>query len=69
METDVRRFVDVEQGLIDRRIFIEPSIYEQELERIFARCWLFLCHDLCSRAFGHHRIFFLSLGSIDDQRG
>ncbi len=24
---------------------------------------------LCSRAFGHHRIFFLSLGSIDDQRG
>lgn len=45
METDVRSLVDVEQGLINRRIFIEPAIYEQELERIFAHCWLFLCHD------------------------
>ena len=30
---------------MSRRIFIEPDIYQQELERIFARCWLFLCHD------------------------
>ena len=33
------------RGLVSRRIFIEPDIYHQELERIFARCWLFLCHD------------------------
>ena len=32
-------------GLVSRRIFIEPDIYEEELGRIFARCWLFLCHD------------------------
>jgi phenylpropionate dioxygenase-like ring-hydroxylating dioxygenase large terminal subunit len=37
--------VDGEHGLIDRRIYIEPDIYEQELKQIFARCWLFLCHD------------------------
>jgi phenylpropionate dioxygenase-like ring-hydroxylating dioxygenase large terminal subunit len=37
--------VDAENGLVSRRIFIEPEIYAQELERIFARCWLFLCHE------------------------
>jgi len=37
--------VDNERGLISRRIFIEPEIYERELQQIFARCWLFLCHD------------------------
>ena len=37
--------VDGERGLVSRRIFIEPEIYEQELQQIFARCWLFLCHD------------------------
>jgi phenylpropionate dioxygenase-like ring-hydroxylating dioxygenase large terminal subunit len=45
METDTRRLVDAENGLISRRIFIEPEIYQQELEQIFARCWLFLCHE------------------------
>jgi phenylpropionate dioxygenase-like ring-hydroxylating dioxygenase large terminal subunit len=37
--------VDAENGLVSRRIFFEQDIYQQELERIFARCWLFLCHD------------------------
>jgi 3-phenylpropionate/trans-cinnamate dioxygenase alpha subunit len=45
MATDVESLVDVDQGLISRRIFIEPEIYEQELTQIFARCWLFLCHE------------------------
>ena len=45
MVADVRGLVDTENGLVSRRIFIEPEIYEQELERIFARCWLFLCHE------------------------
>jgi 3-phenylpropionate/trans-cinnamate dioxygenase subunit alpha len=42
---DTTQLIDTAHGLISRRIFIEPEIYEQELERIFARCWLFLCHD------------------------
>jgi 3-phenylpropionate/trans-cinnamate dioxygenase alpha subunit len=45
MGIDVTGLVDTKRGLIGRRIFIEPEIYQQELERIFARCWLFLCHE------------------------
>jgi 3-phenylpropionate/trans-cinnamate dioxygenase subunit alpha len=45
MAMDLHHFVDAEQGLVSRRIFIEPEIYAQELEQIFARCWLFLCHE------------------------
>jgi len=45
MVVDVKGLVDAEQGLLSRRIFIEQDIYQQELEQVFARCWLFLCHE------------------------
>ena len=45
MGTDTIGLVDAKNGLISRRIFIEQGVYEQELKQIFARCWLFLCHD------------------------
>ena len=45
MVTDLTSLVDADAGLLSRRVFIEPGIYQQELERIFARCWLFLCHE------------------------
>jgi len=45
MAAELANLVDAERGLISRRIFIEPEIYEEELRQIFARCWLFLCHD------------------------
>src|ERR1700729_4107210 len=45
MTTDIASLVDDDNGLLSRRIFIEPEIYEQEARQIFARCWLFLCHD------------------------
>ena len=37
MTFDADRLVDTERGLLDRRIFIEPEIYEEEQRRIFAR--------------------------------
>ena len=40
-----KSLIDTDNGTISRRIFVEPDIYQQELERIFARCWLMLCHD------------------------
>jgi phenylpropionate dioxygenase-like ring-hydroxylating dioxygenase large terminal subunit len=45
MTSDMNALVDAEGGLVSRRIFIDQAIYEQELEQIFARCWLFLCHE------------------------
>ena len=38
MAVDVNSLVDTDSGLISRRIFIEDEIYQEELERIFARC-------------------------------
>ncbi|HZP27105.1 MAG TPA: aromatic ring-hydroxylating dioxygenase subunit alpha [Dehalococcoidia bacterium] len=42
---DIDSLVDRKHGTVSRRIFIEQEIYELELERIFARSWLFLAHE------------------------
>ena len=42
---DFNRFVDAQKGLVDRRIFSDPEIYETEMEQIFARAWNFMCHE------------------------
>lgn len=42
---DYSRYMDLEQGWLDRRIFWDQEIYEQELYNIFARCWLFVAHE------------------------
>jgi phenylpropionate dioxygenase-like ring-hydroxylating dioxygenase large terminal subunit len=51
MAVDVSRAQEIaglvasEDGLVSRRIFIEDEIYELELQRIFARAWLYLAHE------------------------
>ena len=37
--------IDIKSGEISRELFVSEDIYRQELERIFARCWLFLAHE------------------------
>ena len=42
---DVSKLADPERGYMDRRMFYDPDIYQMELEQIFARAWLFMCHE------------------------
>ena len=41
----LKSLVDVDRGIISREIFVSDEIYRQELERVFARAWLFVGHE------------------------
>lgn len=38
-------YMNLKEGWIDRQIFADQHIYEEEMYRIFARSWLFVAHD------------------------
>jgi dibenzofuran dioxygenase subunit alpha len=42
---EIKADVRVDTGLVSRRIFFDPDVYQEELARIFAKCWLFLGHE------------------------
>src|SRR5712691_5507923 len=37
--------MDRETGLLDRRIFVDQDIYDEEMEKIFGRSWLMVAHE------------------------
>src|SRR5437762_11430702 len=37
--------VDLKSGRVSREIFVNEAIYQEELERVFARAWLFVGHE------------------------
>lgn len=41
---DLDQYINIAEGRMSRKVFWERDIYEQELEKIFARAWLFLGH-------------------------
>ena len=38
--------IDLASGQISREIFVNDDIYAQEQERVFARSWLFIGHEI-----------------------
>ena len=37
--------VDMSTGQVSREIFVNEDIYQQEMERVFTRAWLFVGHE------------------------
>ncbi len=42
---DLKSCFDRDTGILDRRIFSDEAIYQEELKRIFGRGWNFICHE------------------------
>ena len=38
-------YFDAGTGIMDRRMFTDETVYQQELEKIFGRAWNFVCHE------------------------
>ncbi len=45
---------------VDRAVYTDPEIFEREMDSIFARCWVFLCHD--SQVAAHGDYFWTEIG-------
>ena len=39
------QMIDTDRGLISREIFSDKAIFDEELERVFTRAWLFVGHE------------------------
>ena len=41
----MQSLIDMDKGTIGREIFVDTDIFQQELERVFARTWLYVGHE------------------------
>ena len=41
----IDRMIDPQRGTVSREIFVSPEAYREELEKLFARAWLFVGHE------------------------
>ena len=41
----LRSFIDTDRGTVSRELYVNEDIFQQELEQIFGRCWLFIGHE------------------------
>jgi 3-phenylpropionate/trans-cinnamate dioxygenase subunit alpha len=39
------QYFDADSGVIGARVYCDETIYRQELDRVFGRCWLYLAHE------------------------
>lgn len=44
-DRSLHSLIDLERGFVSREIYVNPDIYQQELEQIYARAWLFVGHE------------------------
>lgn len=42
---DVSEFINLDEGLISRRIYVEQDIYNEEAQKVFFQSWLYLTHE------------------------
>lgn len=45
IDRSTRKLVDMDGGTVSREIFCNQDIYDQEMEQVFARSWLFVGHE------------------------
>ncbi|MFD1189153.1 MULTISPECIES: aromatic ring-hydroxylating oxygenase subunit alpha [Phenylobacterium] len=60
---------DPETGWLDRRVLSDESLYQLELERIFARGWNFMCHESQLKAPGDYLISYIGEDQVIVVRG
>jgi phenylpropionate dioxygenase-like ring-hydroxylating dioxygenase large terminal subunit len=44
-DSALRKLIDLDNGLVSREIYVNEEIHRQELEKVFARAWLFVGHE------------------------